>query len=94
MKYILKESQQKNLLITFNKLMNSTPYEGVCHIWVDYDKLADSYVLNVFFSKDYLVNHIKEKTTWFIRTTINQVGKKFFDFTGIKPTLYQQIEDC
>lgn len=94
MKYVITESQQDNLLSAFNQLMNSTSYKGVCRIWVDYDEIMDRYLINVFFSKDYLVNVAKERTAGIMRTTINQVAKRFFEFTGLRPMLYHHIDEC
>lgn len=94
MKYVITESQQDNLLSAFNQLMNSTSYKGVCRIWVDYDEIMDRYLINVFFSKDYLVNVVKERTVGFLLKTINLVTKRFFEFTGLTPFVYHHIDEC
>lgn len=95
MKYVITESQVDNLIRVFTNFVNSESYEGVCDILVDYDDVMSRFVINIFFKKKYLLSlGSGSNQTSFLRKTVNEVGKTFFNFTRNNPLMYQHYGDC
>ena len=95
MKYIIKESQVNKMINLFTEFINSENYDGICYVSVDYDDTMSRFVLNIFYSKRYIIKlgNGSQQTSYLVNTT-NELGEKFFSFTNRKPFLYRHFEDC
>jgi hypothetical protein len=95
MKYIITESQVGPLLKVYSFFLSSQKFVGVCNIDVDYDDVMGRFVLNIFFDTKYILKVDKQgMKKWYQNKIVNDIGNKFYQFTNVRPLMYDHYTDC
>jgi hypothetical protein len=89
----MSDSKIEKLLGLYQSYVDEFDYKEICRIWIDYDEVMDDIILNVFFSKRMAIDY-GGRLTAISNRIIDEIGKKFFSFMGIKPKLYIHFEYC
>jgi hypothetical protein len=89
----MSDFEIEKLLGLYQSYVDEFDYKEICRIWVDYDEVMDDIILNVFFSKRMAIDY-GGRLTAISNRIIDEIGKKFFNFVGVKPKLYIHYESC
>jgi hypothetical protein len=89
----MSDSKIEKLLGLYQSYVDEFDYKEICRIWVDYEEVMDDIILNVFFSKRMAIDY-GGRLTAISNRIIDEIGRKFFNFVGVKPKLYIHYEFC